>query len=597
MKKALLFIFSLLFFQTLYAQKEDWNKSFDISKEADALGDEFYKNPDAAKIPAIVAKYEEALSLINKALDNGVECKDAAAYRKSYIYKEIAYLYDEVDNYKEVHEYNDKAFEQWPSFYSLDRNKMSGCLKFESSDPYDIAYTEMINQGVRVYKKNKNYNKVFELLKLYEPVKKGITDYEEWSIYYTGASAYYEEKNNDLAYLKQDYFIRSLEVWPRLEKEDKETNKGLFDFTVKQMGGIYFIGMNEKGMDYEGQGIRAAKALYNVEKYKEADKHFSTYQKLSPHHTLDIGWLYSESAMKEPNKEEAKKAVSIIEEFTSGFSTSEWERLQKVYEFIGNNDKVQEIKNKISEIKRKEEEEQRLKAQREEEERKRREKENRRAGARGRFSLAVGTNPLMYIWKDYPISLDIRIGRIDNEFRVNILNNPKDKYHFGQWNAKGNAKTFPYNYSGMEYSYTLKIIAKNADTKTVRKRKQIMAPYFGFQPRYSHYNFTSEPLTFTDGNYQLQTFQDISISATRYDFCLMGGFLGDNIGGFFHIDYYFGVGVGYRKLDISSTSNDPNFNYASFIFDDTGDRRFDSGRWNKIYMPFRFGFRIGINIL
>ena len=123
-----------------------------------------------------------------------------------------------------------------------------------------------------------------------------------------------------------------------------------------------------------------------------------------------------------------------------------------------------------------------------------------------------------------------------------------------------------------------------------------MAGYVGFQPRYAKYNFASEPYTFTNSTTMIpETFNTISASATRYEFCILGGFLGDNLGGFFHIDYYFGVGVGYRKLDISST--DATFNYSNYSFDDNGDKRFDPDRWNKIYVPVRFGFRIGINLL
>ena len=218
--------------------------------------------------------------------------------------------------------------------------------------------------------------------------------------------------------------------------------------------------------------LRGAKALYENEKYAEANKLYSSYAKSAGSPTLDVGWDYSESAMKEPDKTDARNSVNIIEKHTSGFAGYEWERLQKVYEFIGDYDKVNEIKNKIAEARRKAEEERRLQAKRDEEERKRREKANRKANARGNFSVAVATNPLMYIWNDYPISLDIRIGRVVNEFRVNFARTREgktDKYHFSQWKADGAAKDFGYKFSGMEYSYTLKILLGNVQERSKGK--------------------------------------------------------------------------------------------------------------------------------
>jgi hypothetical protein len=602
MKKGILFIILTFSFQLVFAQKEEWTKHFEKVKEATASDDDFYATPEASKISTIIAKYNEALDLISQVESKSSDYKHSANYEKAWIYKQIAYLYEEIENYTLQKEYVNKAFAVWPSYYAIDISEARRHIKFSNEDPLDKTYTELIYLGVNAAYNLYDYERVTQLNKLYEPVKKGISSTNEWIIYFDVALSFEEsgdpfldaifaltdekEEDNELA----TYYVRALEAWIPVSSEAKALNAEPYKTMTTVFNGLTITENDLK--------LRVAKALVNVNEYAAANKWYSSYAKSAGSPSLNVGWDYSESAMKEPDKTDARNSVNIIEQHTAGFSEYEWERLQKVYEFIGDNAKVQEIKSRIIEARRKAEEERRLQAQRDEEERKRREKEERKRDARGRFSLAVSTNPFMYIWNDYPIALDIRIGRVINEFRVNLASTrpgKSDKYHFGQYKADGAAKDFGYKFSGMEYSYTLKILAGKMETKSVGRRNQIAGGYVGFQPRYSTYDFDMENVTFTNSTTSLTESHIVSASATRYDFCILAGFLGDNLGGFFHIDYYFGVGVGYRKLDISST--DATFNYSSYSFDNNGDRRYDPERWNKIYVPVRFGFRIGINLL
>ncbi len=596
MKKVIVFLVFIFSSSFLFAQKEEWLQHFDKMKEVDPLEDDFYDNPDASKIPAIKNKYQEVLSLLEQVESKSSDYRDAVAYQKASILTSISFLYDKLKLYEEQEEYVNKAFSIWPYFSSISLYSVEKHLEFSNASPMDFEYMNMILLATVSAYKNKNYNRIYELEKLYEPVKKNIDPLYEWRIIYEIARNYETdaEKSEEQ---KAEHWVVSLEKWPSMSSENKEGNKGPFDYMVKKTNGM---STNDNSLQ-----LRAAHALYAVEKYTEADKWYGNYAKSASSPTLDAGWDYSESAMKEPDKTDARNAVNIIEQHTSGFSEYEWERLQKVYEFIGDNARVQEIKSSMEEARRKAEEERRLQEQRDEEERRHREKADRKANARGNFSLAVCTNPFMYIWNDYPVSLDIRIGRIVNEFRVNFANTrdgKTDKFHFGQYKASGVAKNFGYSYSGKEYSYTLKIIVGSPDTKTVGRRKQLIGGYVGFQPRYSKYDFASGPYTFTDSITLVeQTFNNINASATRYEFTLLAGFIGDNLGGFFHIDYYFGVGVGYRKLDIAASlpdgTPDPAFTYDKYLFNDNVDRRFDPDRFSKLYVPVRFGFRIGINLL
>jgi hypothetical protein len=607
MKKVVLFIILTFSFQIIFAQKEEWTKHFEKTKEATTMDDDFYATPNAAKIPALISKYNEALDLMKEVENKSSDYRDALIYRRAWINTQIAFLYQKVKDFSNQEKYVNKAFEYWPEFSSIGLSSASKYIKFEDSYPLDIHYTKMIYLAAQSAYENYAYETGMKYKSKLQQLRSGVTSFNEWAAYYDIArcsEAYYED---DFLYAMWgeesitesevlESWVKALELWPAMKTEDKERNKGPFDYIIE--------GINAYNTSDNALQLRVANALYAVEKYADADKWFNSYCQ-STSAPLEVGWKYSESAMKEPDKADARNSATIIEKYSSGFSEYEWERLQKVYEFIGDIAKVQEIKNRIAETRRKAEEERRLQAQREEEERKRREKEQRKRDARGRFSVAVSTNPFMYIWKDYPVALDIRIGRVVSEFRVNFSNSSDkgDKYRFGQYKfgSSSNNSGNPYHYKGMEYSYTLKILAGKMETKSVGRRKQIVGGYVGFQPRYAKYDFASEAYTFTDSVTLIpQTFNNINASATRYEFCILAGFLGDNLGGFFHVDYYFGVGIGYRKLDIAATqtdgSTDPTFQYDNYSFND-GDKRFDPDRWNKLYVPVRFGFRIGINLL
>lgn len=608
MKKVVLFIIITFSFQLVFAQKEEWTKHFEKTKEATTIDNDFYASPDSTKIDAILEKYNEALNLLKEVENKSIEHKDAITYRRAWIYTQIAYLYQALKNNSKQEQNINKAFEYWPEFNTINQSNASKYIKFEDVNTFDNHYAKMIYLAAEAAYGNYSYETGIRLKTKLQSLKSGVNTFSEWGAYYGIArctEAYYED---DFLYemwgsenITEDNvfeaWIKALEVWQLMKSEDKDRNKGPFDYMIE--------GLNSFNTKDNSLRLRAANALYAVEKYADANKWFNSYSQ-STTAAIEVGWNYSESAMKEPDKIDARNSAVILEKYSSGFSEYDWERLQKVYEFIGDNNKVQEIKNKIAEARRRAEEERRLQAQRDEEERKRREKEQRKANTRGNFSVAVSTNPFMYIWKDYPVALDIRIGRVISEFRVNFSNtiDKGDKYRFGQYKlgSSSNNATNPYKYKGMEYSYTLKILAGKMETKSVGKRKQIVGGYVGFQPRYAKYNFTSEPYTFIDSTTMIpQTFNNISASATRYEFCILGGFLGDNLGGFFHIDYYFGVGVGYRTLDIAALLPnglpDPTFKYENYSFDDNGDKRFDPDRWNKFYVPVRFGFRIGINLL
>jgi hypothetical protein len=600
MKKVVLFIIIIFSFQLVFAQKEEWTKHFEKTKEATTIDNDFYASPDSTKIDAILEKYNEALNLLKEVENKSIEHKDAIAYRRAWIYTQIAYLYQALKNNNKQEQNINKAFEYWPEFNTINQSNASKYIKFEDVNAFDNHYAKMIYLAAEAAYGNYSYETGIRLKTKLQSLKSGVNTFSEWGAYYEIArctEAYYED---DFLYemwgsenITEDNvleaWIKALEVWQLMKSEDKDRNKGPFDYIIE--------GLNSFNTKDNSLRLRAANALYAVEKYADANKWFNSYSQ-STTAPLEVGWNYSESAMKEPDKIDARNAAVILEKYSSGFSEYDWERLQKVYEFIGDNNKAQEIRNKIAEARRRAEEERRLQAQRDEEERKRRERAERKANARGNFSVAVATNPIMYIWADYPVSLDIRIGRISNEFRVNITDTRPgkgDNYHFGQWRADGISNDLRYHYSGYELSYTLKILGRNGFSSTKSKRKQYVGGYVGFQPRYAMYDFNPEFISFTDATTAITESHLITASAQRYEFSLMGGFLGDNLGSFFHIDYYIGVGIGYRNLDISSDKAD--FDINKYRFDQTTDQRYEPKRWDKLYVPIRLGLRFGINLL
>ena len=179
MKKVILFIILTFSFQIAFAQKEEWTKHFEKVKEATALDDDFYATSDASKIPAIIAKYNEALEQISQVESKSSDYKHSANYERAWIYEQIAYLYEKIENYTLQKEYVNKAFIIWPTYYTIDISEARKHIKFSNEVPLDKTYTELIYLGVDAAYNLYDYERVTELNKLYEPVKKGVTPTSE----------------------------------------------------------------------------------------------------------------------------------------------------------------------------------------------------------------------------------------------------------------------------------------------------------------------------------------------------------------------------------------------------------------------------------
>ena len=179
MKKGLLFLVLIFISQFLFAQKEEWNKHFDITDEASKLDDDFYETPDAAKIPTIIAKYQEAIVLIEQVESKSSDYSEAAKLEKAYINKNISYLYQEVKDYPKQEEFVNKAFEYWPYYNALNKSAVLKHIEFNESDPFDRDYTRLIYLGTFSAHRNGHFSRIYELEKLYEPVKKGIEPFSE----------------------------------------------------------------------------------------------------------------------------------------------------------------------------------------------------------------------------------------------------------------------------------------------------------------------------------------------------------------------------------------------------------------------------------
>lgn len=187
-----------------------------------------------------------------------------------------------------------------------------------------------------------------------------------------------------------------------------------------------------------------------------------------------------------------------------------------------------------------------------------------------------------------PVSLNLRTGRIWQEFRFDYVWGAKSKYRFGRAFAKGD-KGERYEFTGWDVGYTFQYIVGNDFKQGNRKGRSVFfAPALGFDLRYVNWNLAPIVSSVSDENGNV-TESSVLINAktNRYELCYRVGFI--TMTKFVTVDYYMGLGIGYRTLATAQgrSVEDEHFD----------DPRLAANRWNKLYMPLRLGVKIGFNLL
>jgi len=188
-----------------------------------------------------------------------------------------------------------------------------------------------------------------------------------------------------------------------------------------------------------------------------------------------------------------------------------------------------------------------------------------------------------------PVSLNLRTGRVMQEFRFDYVWGAKTKYRFGRAFAKGD-KGERYQFTGWDAGYGLSVILGNDFKQGNRKkgRSAFYCPAIGLDFRYANWNF--DPIrtnVLNDDGGTTESNVLINAKTNRYEICYRTSFV--TVTRYVTIDYYLGLGIGYRTL-----TTEQGRNVEKEHFDDP---RLHADRWNKLYMPLRMGLKIGLNVL
>jgi len=188
-----------------------------------------------------------------------------------------------------------------------------------------------------------------------------------------------------------------------------------------------------------------------------------------------------------------------------------------------------------------------------------------------------------------PVSLNLRTGRVLQEFRFDYVWGAKTKYRFGRAFAKGD-KGDRYEFTGWDVGYGLSAILGNDFRQGNKKkgRSAFYCPAIGLDFRYANWNFAPiNSNVLNDNGGVTESNVRINAKTNRYEVCYRVSFV--TVTRYVTIDYYLGLGIGYRTL---STEQGRNVEKENF-----DDPRLNADRWNKLYMPLRMGLKIGLNVL
>lgn len=185
------------------------------------------------------------------------------------------------------------------------------------------------------------------------------------------------------------------------------------------------------------------------------------------------------------------------------------------------------------------------------------------------------------------MSLRIRRGRVLNELSFDHVYNGKSRFRFGGYRDKPAKVSSPFRYTGFSVGYGLNYLIPNKTT--YRKGRSIMnGPTLGFDLRFSQWDLEARSVNrYSDaGITQYLGNTAVNPVTRRFELAVRTGYLLQTR--WISFDYYLGTGLGYRTL--SDAGTDYRNEYWT-------DDHYHTGRFNKLYMPFRFGIRLGFNIL
>lgn len=432
-----------------------------------------------------------------------------------------------------------------------------------SSSYISSLYYQIIEQRVNYYYFGpRDYGQV---IAWYEKVKNAPSDFKPQSL----EALLYADALYKKGKPRAEYFPAMAQaavamgpVWNKTEVPDSSTinNRELMlNWFNREMNSYNksALGSSDPGGKYR---MLAARGLWAVDS-KPLAKDYALYAAQGgASNKADGFWYLDEVAGNEPTHVDA--ALQILERVVYELTESEMQRLLPLAQQYNRHELEEGIRSRLRKI------------------------ANLRR--RTKISLVPAVELIGLPAGHVPVSLNLRTGRVWQEFRFDYVWGAKSKYRFGRAFAKGE-KGERYEFTGWDLGYAFSYIVGSDFKQGNRKGRSVFfAPIIGFDLRYVNWNLS--PIVanaYDDNGYITDANVLINAKTNRYELTYRVGFL--TMTKFVTIDYYLGLGIGYRTL---STAQGRNVEEEHF-----DDPRLNADRWNKIYMPLRLGVKIGLNLL
>jgi hypothetical protein len=257
----------------------------------------------------------------------------------------------------------------------------------------------------------------------------------------------------------------------------------------------------------------------------------------------------AKDALATDDRPDAEKWLKLIEDRESSLSSEEFDRLMNLYDLMGKTDK----KNAVQD-------------------------EKRKKSRWEQTHFAFSTNPYNIVrWGQIPIAFDLMLPHTSHEIRF-VYNKATPHQFQNDWKELGD-KLFldPLYYSGVGLSYTLKFMNQS-------EKKKWFYIYNGPQVRYESRTYLPENLPLLDLADRDDPDPDTVAITGKSQIINLCYLFGSQVRAKpFFLDYYIGVGLGYKTM--KNPELPPN--------NEVNDLRYRPAKWNKAYLPLRAGIRIG----
>jgi hypothetical protein len=558
MRIGLLLLVLMLCIQ-LNAQQDYWDEGLKQKKE-------FYKILEDVKsgnkpVGSLLKQFKKADEYFKYALSMSIEYKNPYAYNMAMMNYEFANYYVSKADYVNANLYLTKVFEYWPNFSFLSNlnYSMIGSFGQEVID----NYAAILQLAMQVADFEKDNQKILGLELKYKELK--IVEKSYFINLYL-FRAHLRLNNEEEAFRYGSLVMQSIE---KLMASDNILSKPEPNTVLQWLREAKNVNVNEV--------FNLAILFERNKQFSDASLFYGKYLDLNGKNTLlNVAFNIANYAVSINDKNLLKKVLLVIESMDKkDHQEFELRKIAEYYSILDDNVGEKEYILKANKLAKEKAAFVR--------------KYNRKIKAkdfRQSISLSVSTNPIMFLYKDNIWVFNLRTGNVMHEYRRAQIYNPNDKNRFGTWLHESGA----FDYKGLEQSYTMKFLLNEDGFEDVNRRNTYSGKYLGFQYRWAGYKPSENFIMVNNPNGYFEKAIDFDAEMKRKEGVIILGYLIDNKKGWFHMDVYCGLGIGYRQLIVNSDIEGVNW-------ENTYDKRYNPENWNKFYGAARLGFRIGINIL